>query len=127
MITNREEVEKVYGDWPSFHDSKVISAAMFGDTCEVLIHAFQMTDMVDDKGFVVLSKHHLVKIRMFGVLECSLPSDYEGDTLFCLRIQESNGTNTVEFKSVTDQDWGLICGNVSVTGIEPCSSNGEPL
>ena len=127
MIANREEVEKVYGDWPLFHDSKIISAEMFGDACEVVIHAFQMTDMVDDDGFVILSKHHLVKIRMSDVLECSLPSDYEGDTLFSLEIKESNRTNSVEFKSVTGQDWGLVCRNVSVTGIEPCSSNGEPL
>jgi hypothetical protein len=113
------------GYWPSFHDADVLSASRDGDRCVAILHVFQMTNEVDERGYFVLTRHHRVHLEMTGVSECSLPVGYDSDTLFELLIEGSEGALTVAFNSVTDQNWRVTCREVCVHDVVPCGPRGE--
>ena len=50
-----------FGRMPRFHDAKLLSIALHSDEPSTLrIHAFQMTDKVDEQGYFILEKHAMV-------------------------------------------------------------------
>ena len=86
-----------------------------------------MTNDVDARGYFVLTKHHRVRLVMNGVSECSLPERYEGDILFELLFERSDGSVTATFSSVTDQGWHATCREVVVSEVVPCGPGGESI
>lgn len=62
------------GRVPSFHDAEVLTLALDrkGVRCHLRIHAFQMTNSVDDKGFFVTKDHVVVCFCFEGVLNLEL-------------------------------------------------------
>lgn len=128
IVGESELLVRAMGRWPSFHDATVVDAQLEHDRCRVMIHVFRMTDRVDDRGYYVLTDHHLVRFQMLGVSECSLPAGYDRDTLSELDIERSGGGVSVTFHSVIDPEfsWQVLCREVSLTEVVPCSAQGEP-
>lgn len=129
LVANRELLVEAMGHWPSFHDAHVLSASIDGDCCKAILHVFQMTDQVDEQGYFVLTKHHRVLFTMTGVSKCSLPKDYQGDTLFGMSIERSGEAVTVAFDSACcpGNSWAVTCREVALSEVAPCGPRGEAI
>jgi len=71
-IEQSDQVTRIFGKWPSFHDAEVVrlvldSSGAEGPTLEMQIHVFEMTPEVDAKGSYVLKNHTLVTLRFTEV------------------------------------------------------------
>jgi hypothetical protein len=60
LIEGSELLVAAIGNWPDFHDANVLRVKRSGDTLTVVVHVFQMTSEVDERGYFVLTKNHLV-------------------------------------------------------------------
>ena len=65
-ITGADRLTSRFGGWPSFHDAEVVRLMLDrrgenGPTAEMVVHAWLMTNKVDDRGYYVLEKHSLVR------------------------------------------------------------------
>jgi hypothetical protein len=62
-----------FGYWPDFHDSEVLSILLNRSGSSIVrVHAFEMTNQVDEKGYFVLQKHVVVSFLLDNVLTCDL-------------------------------------------------------
>lgn len=73
LVDQSELLVRAMGRWPSFHDANVLDVVRSDDSCLAKIHVFEMTNEIDDAGYFVLRKHHLVTMEMAGVRSNSLP------------------------------------------------------
>ena len=123
-IENRELLESAMGGWPSFHDAQVLSVSYNGSQCDLLIHVFRMTDQIDHQGYFVLTDYHQVRLQMIGISTCTLPANYDGDTLFGLQIGADKDSITIELESVLGQSWHIRCQRLKVSDVFPCGPHG---
>jgi hypothetical protein len=126
LFENSDLLVSPMGYWPSFHDANVKEALREGDVCRVLIHVFEITDKVDPTGHLVLTKHHLVTIRMSGIEECSLPPNYRSDCLFGLEAGRVGDFIKVVFDSAIDPEfnWHVLCRRAEIASVGACDSKG---
>jgi hypothetical protein len=62
-----------FGRVPHFHDAELLEINLASQGKSTLrIHAFRMTDEVDERGYYVLDKHVVVTITLEGVTHVSL-------------------------------------------------------
>lgn len=129
VITSSRILIEAMGSWPTFHDAHLLRVERADDTLHIVVHAFVMTDDVDAKGYCVLAKHHLVSFELARVVRCTLPANYDGDTLFSLTAQRTDGGILVTFESAIDDDrsWQALCGEARIRGITPCDARGNVL
>jgi Immunity protein 50 len=71
-LEHAEQLTRIFGEWPSFHDAEVIRLTLDrsgpdGPTLEAQIHVFAMTSEVDATGHYVLKNHTLVTLRFTEV------------------------------------------------------------
>jgi len=127
LFANSDLLLSPMGYWPSFHDANVKEALREGDVCQVFVHVFEITDKVDSTGYLVLTKHHLVTIRMSGIAECTLPPDYRSDCLFGLGAERVGDFIKVVFDSAIDPefDWYVLCRRAEIASAVACNSKGE--
>jgi hypothetical protein len=118
----------VMGYWPSFHDANVKEVVRQGESCRVVVHVFEMTAKVDSNGYFVLTKHHLVAIRMSGIAECTLPTNYKSYCLFGIDVERVDYGVKVVFESAIDPEstWHVSCREAAVMNVVPCDSRGGP-
>ena len=127
LVDNSVELTEAFGSWPSFHDAKVLEATRGQNSLSLVAHLFVMTNRVDEAGYYVLEKHHLVKIEMLGVESDALPSDYSTDCLDRLAISRSGDLLRVDLGSHMGNDGHILCRMVRVASVTPCSPKGVPL
>jgi|SRR6476660_299099 len=127
LFLNGSALVSAMGRWPSFHDAKVIRAVRDSESCIVSLHVFEMTNAVDSAGYFVLTKHHLVTIRLLGMTECIMPTGYIGDVLFGLQADRVGEQLRVVFESAIDPDrtWHVLCREAHIADIVPCDPRGE--
>src|SRR5689334_5463191 len=115
-FANSHLLVSAMGRWPSFHDANVKTAVREGDAWHVVIHVFEITNEADAAGYLVLTKHHLVTMRLVGLSECTLPSTYEGDCLFGLGVERVGNLIKVVFDSAIDSafDWHVLCRQAEI-------------
>lgn len=79
------------GHVPSFHDGEVLSIAFDrnGPSCELKIHAFGMTDEIDESGFFILENHVVVAFRIEGLTGMKLDEFNHQNAPMGLRILRS--------------------------------------
>ena len=138
-ITNSERLTSVFGYWPSFHDAEVISFRLDrrptslgpGPTVESLIHVFEMTNEVDEKGFYVLRNHVLVDLRFSRVMQPIVEEFNHQNALMGLGIRDikERQLERLNFEVTFDSSFGLEasfqCVDVEVVSVEPCNGNGQ--
>jgi hypothetical protein len=132
-IENSEALTKVFGTWPSFHDAEVVSVVLDrqgqeeygGPTVDLVVHVFEMTSEVDNKGYYVLRHHTLVRFRFFQVVELFLEGFNHQNALFALDITDISGRQMelVRFSVKLHSSFGVgaefECRAVCVISAEP--------
>ncbi len=81
-IENNKAVLDVFGYWPSFHDGEIHKLVLdrtkrtdsgdFIPCIELIIHGWEMTSEVDEKGYYKLHKHHLIHFLFEDVYDVEL-------------------------------------------------------
>ena len=93
-IENSDALTAIFGRWPSFHDSEILSVrldrhghdAFRGSTLEADIHVFEITSEVDGRGYFVLRNHTFVTLRFLQIDELRLDGFNCQNALFDLEI-----------------------------------------
>src|SRR4051794_31467997 len=90
-IPGADRLIERFGSWPSFHDAEVLRVMLDrrGDhppTGEMLVHAWRMTDQVDDRGYYVRNTHTLVRFAFEGIASIELSEFNHQNVLFDLEI-----------------------------------------
>ena len=136
-IKNHELLTSIFGRWPSFHDAEVIwlrfdrRATTLGDgpTVEALIHAFEMTNDVDAKGYFILRNHVLVHLRFSRVVQVTMDGFNHQNAIMGLDITSTRDRQMehINFEIQFDPAFGLAagfqCDEIEVVGIEPCGND----
>jgi hypothetical protein len=131
-IAGAHLVTRVFGYWPSFHDSEVVRIALTrspdytaGPSLEADVHAFEMTSEVDERGFLVLRHHVLVSFRFDGVQQVQVSNFNNQNALMGIDIadigsRQLEGLNfEVLFDAAHGVDLALLCRSATVTAVRP--------
>ena len=102
---NGNELERIFGEWPSFHDAEVIRASLDrssdeAPTLELVIQVFQMTPEVDSKGYFVLKNH--TEVRMLFTKIALSRFEWFNHQTYChpWRLRKFQPLSTMEGDSV---------------------------
>ena|SRR5690349_10484292 len=72
-ISGLDELVAWFGRIPRFHDAKILGVSLHTDQPSTIrIHAWQMTDEKDEKGYFILDRHVVVTISLEQVTSISL-------------------------------------------------------
>lgn len=111
-----------FGYWPSFHDAEVMLVHLNRRDASVLVlHTWEMTKEVDDKGYYGLAKHVVVEIAMNEVIGLNLNGFNGQNVVFGLAIERTqNG-----YRLALEDCYGLA-GEVEAKNISIRLTPGKP-
>jgi hypothetical protein len=127
-IENAELVERIFGDWPSFHDAEIHSIWITrdgdsGPQLDVTIHHWKMTRELDSKGYFILTHHTLTTLRFSGVDDLRLAGFNHQNVLWELEISECEPGADYRFSVSMPTSYGceasLRCRAIRVLSAEP--------
>ena len=133
-VINGSLIVERFGAWPSFHDAEVISVLLSGHhpeqpSCEMVVHAWLMTDKVDARGYYVLEKHSLVKFRFEELIESTFSNFNHQNCLWSLEIEEEMFEDEPVLRVQLPTSYGLegtaLCKRVVVLSVQPCDEHGR--
>ena len=92
-IENQEQLTRIFGRWPSFHDAEIHRMVLDRDgpdspTIELSIHTWRMTADTDARGYYVLKDHTMVTLRFTRVELVELSGFNGQNSLFDLQISD---------------------------------------
>ncbi|MHA3770459.1 hypothetical protein ACXR0O_02855 [Verrucomicrobiota bacterium sgz303538] len=133
-IRNYEAVVSAFGRWPSFHDSPVLAFKHVDDHIALTVHVWEITSQVDERGYFVSDKHHIVRFAFHGVTRTDLEQFIPQNILFALEFSlcsefDATGQFTVGLDSAMGGD---LCGSFTatfgeVTDVVPCDKDDQPV
>ncbi|HEX4416131.1 MAG TPA: Imm50 family immunity protein, partial [Lacipirellulaceae bacterium] len=134
-IAGAEQLTKVFGYWPSFHDAEVlwIKLDRRGPIVESAVHVFEITNEIDADGCYVLRNHLLVHLRFNKVVEVAVKDFNHQNALMGLRLLDlrSRQLEGIAWEVHFDPSWGLDatfqCASVEVVSVTPCDRCGNPI
>jgi Asp-tRNA(Asn)/Glu-tRNA(Gln) amidotransferase C subunit len=131
-IQNSHLLTGIFGRWPSFHDAEVLRITLdrgesgsFEPSLEAVIHVFEMTSEVDDKGYYLLKNHVAVCFRFREIVNLSLEGFNQQNVLQHLAIDHLSDReqDKVKFKVVFEGIFGVEaefhCESISIESVEP--------
>jgi hypothetical protein len=125
-VVNSAALMSAFGSWPSFHDAEVASIVLRRGpqkpSLECVIHVFEMTSDVDERGNFVLRNHVLVTLRFDDIVLNRLDGFNHQNAIDGLSIRRSehgDGRFSVEIPPNYGCDVSLTCGSIEVAGVEP--------
>lgn len=127
LIKGAEKVVAALGRWPQFHDANVVNVERGETHLTVHIHAFNMSNSLDERGYFILNEHHLVQILMRGIQSSTLPVDYAADCLDGLYVEQHGAMVRVLFDSHLDCSGEVLCAEVLVESVRRCDGRGRPV
>jgi hypothetical protein len=100
-----DALKEWFGGTPSFHDAEVLSIDMrrAGATCELRVHAFEMTGNVDERGRFVRAKDAVVVILLEGLTTLDLTNFNEQNAIFALSLDRA----AAGFKLTIEASYGV--------------------
>jgi hypothetical protein len=106
-------------DWlgfvPSFHDAELLDIELFSNRLGRLrLHAFRMTDKVDDKGYFILDRHVLVTLTLEEVRQISLDYFELRGIISRLQITKTDKRYRVEWQSSYGVDGTIVAKNLRI-------------
>ena len=139
LVEGAEQVERVFGYWPSFHDAEVLDITLSRESCGAVrgptvhfsVHAFEMTDEVDARGYFVLRKHVLVTFALYSVEVLQLDGFNLQSVLFGLHFSrpaepvEPDLTVQVDLESSYGVAARFQCSRAEVVSVEPHEPRGR--
>jgi hypothetical protein len=64
-IVGAQELYDLFGYWPSFHDAEILSLHLNRRSpSKLLIHTWNITKEVDDRGYLVMENHVVVEFTL---------------------------------------------------------------
>ena len=126
-LENYARLTETFGYWPQFHDSNVISLNLTDQRIDLLIHVWEMTSKVDEKGYFILRNHNLVHFRFEDLSDISLKEPELGNILFELSFSDlmDSGIFEVILDSVMDRDCSFKAKRGAILDISPCDEKGR--
>lgn len=121
-VQNAELVRDWFGYWPTFHDAHLTAFKYQAaeDTASFTLHAFEMTDRVDARGYFELVKRCLITFQLSGSVHAHFQSFALGNTLFELQIELDGERMVFRLESALEGECVLTADNCSVTKPIPC-------
>lgn len=129
-IENHSRLVEVFGYWPQFHDSPVISLNSTDEHIDLVLHVWEMTSEVDSEGYFILRKHHLVHFRFSELSDVKLKDPEIGNILHELSFSELEDFQKsrrfqVRLESVMDLDSSFTAKHGTILDISPCDTRGS--
>jgi hypothetical protein len=131
-IEHSKLLTAIFGRWPSFHDSEVISLEFFRDpkganepSLRAKIYVFEATPEVDDRGFYILKNHEVVSILFSGIGNSSIAGFNQQNVLSDLVIVDISSRQLdqlkfeVHFPSLFGVEAEFKCRAIEVEAVEP--------
>ena len=122
-----------FGHWPSFHDAWLRELRRLSEgsgAIDLLLHGWESTEEVDDRGYFRTVKHHVVRFRFDDISDEMLDELRPDNVLFALGFSpavEPDGRFTV----ILDSAMGSDCGGHfrarlgEVLAVIPCDADGR--
>ena len=103
-----------FGYAPAFHDATLndIALATRGRSAMVL-HAYRITDRVDDRGYYILDKYVEVTIELIGIQKIDLSNFEEGAAVFHLEITRIEEGYALEWSSSIGVEGLIVAAGLS--------------
>lgn len=113
------EGAKALIDWfgfvPNFHDAELLDIELFSNRSgRLCLHAFRMTDKVDEKGNYILDRHVLVTLTLEEVREMSLDYFELIGIVSRLRVTKTGNGYRVEWESSYGVDGAIVAKNIRI-------------
>jgi len=91
VIVGAQDLHDWFGYWPRFHDAEIVSLHLNRrGPSSLLIHTWEMTNKVDERGFYVLEKHVLVEFVLEDILELELGGFSNQNVVFGLDLKKKD-------------------------------------
>jgi hypothetical protein len=104
-----------FGYWPAFHDAEIVNLHLNRhDASTLLIHTWEMTNKVDDKGFYVLDKHVVVEFILEGVSDLNLSGFSTQNVIFGLSLERKEDGLLLDLDSSYGLAGAIKAKNVSI-------------
>ena len=103
-IVGAQELHDWFGYWPTFHDAEIVSLHLNRrGPSSLLIHIWEMTNKVDEKGFYELEKQAVVEFVFEDISELELGGFSHRNVIFGLELLKKDRG----FVLTLDQCYGL--------------------
>lgn len=132
QIPGADDLIKVFGHWPSFHDSEVVRFLLeraepigAGPNIVADVHAFDMADRIGADGAYVLRNHTLVSFRFAGVDQVVLKEFNNQNVLWDLAITDIRDRQLgdlkyeITFASSFGMGAHFLCREVTIERVRP--------
>ena len=121
-IEGSKELFHWFGYWPSFHDAEVISLSLHrSGASSLVLHTWEVSKEIDEKGYYVLAKHAVVEFLMKRVVDLDLSGFNQQNVIFGLEIHKLETGNRL-----TLADCYGIAGKIDATDISIRLTPGKP-
>jgi hypothetical protein len=103
-----------FGYWPKFHDAEVVSLHLDRrEPSSLLVHTWEMTNKVDDRGYYAMEKHVVVEFLLEEIAKLELHGFSHQNVIFGLDLEKQDEgfvvsldpcyglTGTIQAKKIT--------------------------
>jgi Immunity protein 50 len=127
LIDGSDKLTSIFGRWPSFHDSEVVSLAFdrAGPTITANIHVFEMTSEISSTGHYICRKHCVATLRFLQVDEIECEGFNHQNALMGLVINDGSHRQKerIKFEVSLDGAYGVdlsfACSGIEVHDVTP--------
>jgi len=122
VVAGSRELLNWFGYWPNFHDAEVIRLHLNrrGES-SLVVHTWEMTKEVDERGYYILTKHVVVEFLLEQVSGLNLTGFSHQNVLFGLTIEPADNG----FRLSLDDSFG-IAGTIDAEKISIRLTPGKP-
>lgn len=137
QLPGADDLIKVFGRWPSFHDAEVVRFLLertepFGAGPSIVadVHVFEMTNQIGADGAYVLTKDTLVSFRFVGVDQVEVEGFNNQNALWDLAIIDIRDRQLEDLKYEVHfaSSYGLgarfMCRAVTIESVRPWDGGG---
>jgi hypothetical protein len=133
LIDGSDKVTSIFGRWPSFHDSEVVSLAFdrAGPSITSDIHVFEMTSEISPTGHYICRNHCVAKLRFLQVDEIQFEGFNHQNALMGLIIRDGSHREMerIKFEVSLDGAYGVdlsfVCSGIEVLAVTPGIPSGS--
>jgi len=123
FIVNAAKVTSIYGGWPTFHDSEVLSVAIDreGPTLTVRVWTFKVhRNETDARGYYKMSDRSVVLFRFLNFEELSIEGFNIQNVLSAIVFERIDQGVRVNMDGIFGASITFRCATVIVDEVERC-------
>jgi hypothetical protein len=145
LIIGSEKLTSIFGQWPSFHDAEVHELHLARGHIDtenqvyefpsltIKLHLWLITNDVNQKGYLVLTKHTLTTMKFYDVDNFKMEGFNHQNAIFGLGIEQKTrdeGGPTPYFAVDFEPSFGIgatfTCSRIEIADVVPCNAEGIP-